>query len=272
MNLSNVHFDPALPYWQDFLPFLTSLSGQEFPGCNQLNDLLPGGLCSLGGNRIQFTDSRQLDNDGYEHRIYTSGQVSTRANSWHDLFNALIWMRFPHIKTAMNSLHFEAGAELKAGSRGPVRDALTLLDECGVIVFSNNRKILEFLAQRRWSEAFLDDTFQASVGIAIVGHAMLEKYLAPYKAMTAKALLLHASTEFMRQSREEQLEFIDRVVAQNILNQQLLSEPACLSPLPLAGVPGWWFKTEQESDGFYDDLHVFRPPPTTMTPVPVISI
>ena len=101
---------------------------------------------------------------------------------------------------------------------------------------------------------------------------MLEKYLAPYKGMTAKALLLNASTEFMEQSREEQLDFIDRVVAQHIQDQKLLSKPASLSPLPLAGVPGWWLKAEQESDGFYDDLQVFRPPPESMKLVPVINI
>jgi hypothetical protein len=272
VNLSNVHFDPALPYWQDFLPFLNTLSGQDFPRCRQLNALLPDGLCSLGGRHIQFTDSRQLDDDGYEHRIYTTGQVSTRPNNWHDLFNALIWMRFPHIKTAMNSMHYEAGAELRSGSRGPVRDALTLFDECGVIVFSNKRELLEALAQRRWSEAFLDDSLHLSAGIAVVGHAILEKYLAPYKAMTAKALLIHTSEDFMLKPRSEQLNTIDRDVAKSILDQQLLNQPASLSPLPLAGVRGWWPEAEQESDGFYDDLQVFRPAPVNLMPVPELEI
>ena len=76
----------------------------------------------------------------------------------------------------------------------------------------------------------------------------------------------------MRRSREEQLGLIDREVAQKMLYRQVLSEPACLSPLPLAGVPGWWLKAEQESDGFYDDLQVFRPPPESMRRVSVISI
>ena len=264
MNLSNVHFDPALPYWQDILPFLNQLSGQGFPDFDRLSALLPKGLQSHGRHRIRFTDSRQLGDGGYEHRIYTTGQVSTRPDNWHDLFNSLIWMSFPRIKTAMNSLHFDAGAEMKSGSRGPVRDALTLFDECGVIVFSNNLEILDALAGRRWSEAFLDKDFTASVGIVVVGHAMLEKYLAPYKAMTAKALLLHTSTEFMQRSREEQLGFIDREVAQKMLDQQVLTEPASLSPLPLAGVPGWWMTAEQASDGFYDDFQEFRPPPESI--------
>ena len=273
MKLSNIRFDPALPYWQDFLPFLDRISGLVFPSCAQLNDLLPDGLCSTQGNPIRFVDSEQLGNhDGYEQRIYTSGQVSTRPNCWHDLFNALIWMRFPHIKTAMNCLHFQAGAGLKSGSRGHKRDALTLFDECGVIVFSHHMEILDALAQRRWSDAFQTDTFRLSTRIAICGHAMLEKYLSPYKAMTAKALLIHTSKKFISRSRNEQLELLDRQLAENMLGGSILSRPACLSPLPLAGVPGWWPSEEQEDSCFYNDLQVFRTPPEGLTPVRVLEL
>ena len=271
MKLSNTHFDPNLPYWQDILPFLDQLCGPAFPSCAQLNALLPDGLCSSDGSAIQFVDSRQLDDKGYEQRIFTSGQVSTRADSWHDLFNALIWMRFPRIKTAMNSLHLQSGAALKSGSRGQLRDALTLFDECGVIVFSHRLDILQALAQRGWSDAFSDDAFPSSVGVTICGHAMLEKYLSPYKAMTAKALFIHTDPGFMDLSRQQQLEFLDRQLARNMLSDQLLSKPACLSPLPLAGIPGWWPQDEQMSDTFYQDLQVFRPPPLEFTPAAVLD-
>ena len=272
MKLSNIRFDPALPYWQEFLPFLNRFAGQDFPSCAQLNALLPDGLCSADGHAIGFVDSGQLDEDGYEHRIYTSGRVSTRPGCWHDLFNALIWMRFPHIKTAMNCLHFQSGAGLKSGSRGHKRDALTLFDECGVIVFSHRLEILEALAQRRWSDAYLAETFRSSTGIAICGHAMLEKYLSPYKTMTAKALLIHTDAAFMELSRADQLEYLDRKVAESMLGGHILNKPSCLSPLPLAGVPGWWPKAEQEDDGFYTDLQVFRLPSAELIPVPVLSL
>lgn len=272
VNLSNLHFDPDLPYWQDILPFLDRLCGPDFPSCAQLNALLPDNLCSADGNTVRFVDSRQLDDEAYEQRIYTSGQVSTRAGSWHDFFNALIWMRFPRIKTAMNCLHFQSGAALKRGSRGQLRDALTLFDECGVIVFSNRLEILDALAQRRWSDAFQADAFPSSVGIAVCGHAMLEKYLSPYKAMTAKALFVHSKPGFMQRSRQHQLEVLDREIAENMLNGHVLSTPGDLSPLPLAGVPGWWPKDEQLAESFYEDRQVFRPPPTNFSPAPVLAM
>jgi len=269
--LSNSHFEPDLPYWQDFSPFLERLAGQEFPSCAELNALLPTGLCSDGGQPIRFVASDQLAEDAYEHRIYTTGQVSTRPDSWHDLFNALVWMRYPRIKVAMNKLHYHARSESRSGSRGRLRDALTLFDECGVIVFSSQLDLLNTLADRNWTSVFQTDTFHTSVALSICGHAILEKYLSPYKAMTAKALLVHVNNEFMKLPRQEMLDHLDREIARQMLNGQTLSKPACLSPLPLAGVPGWWSQDEQNKSPFYKDLNVFRPAPADLSPAPVLS-
>jgi len=268
--LSNSHFDPELPYWQDYLPFIQRLSGPGFPTCTELNALLPKGLSSAGGQPIRFVASDQLDDGGYEHRIYTTGQVSTRPDSWHDLFNALVWMRYPHVKVAMNRLHYQAGAAIKCGRRGKLRDALTLFDECGVVVFSSQAGILNALAERRWSDAFLADDFKSSVALSICGHAMLEKYLSPYKAMTAKALLVHVDPGFMERPRLEILSQLDRDLANMMLGGQVMDKPACLSPLPLAGVPAWWPREQQENVRFYTDLMVFRPAPADLKPAPVI--
>ena len=271
MILSSSHFEPDLPYWQDYLPFLDRLAGHSFPSCSQLNALLPPGLRSEGGQPIRFVASDQLEDDGYEHRIYTTGQVSTRPDSWHDLFNALVWMRYPRIKVAMNRLHYHALPESNSGSRGRLRDALTLFDECGVIVASSQLDLLNDLAKRNWSSVFQADAFRTSVALSVCGHAILEKYLSPYKAMTAKALLVHVNKEFMKLPREEMLDRLDREIARQMLNGQTLSKPACLSPLPLAGVPGWWSQDEQNENPFYKDLDVFRPAPADLMPAPVLS-
>src|SRR5690349_17510328 len=31
----------------------------------------------------------------YETRCFLTGELETRENSWHDLFNALVWLTFP---------------------------------------------------------------------------------------------------------------------------------------------------------------------------------
>ena len=271
MRVSKTHFEPDLPYWQDYLPFLQNLTGRDFPTCNQLNALLPDGLSSENGQFIRFVPSTELDDGAYEHRIYTTGQVSTRPDHWHDLFNALVWMRFPHIKIAMNTLHFHAYAQQADGRRGSLRDALTLFDECGVIVFSQRPELLEALAQRRWSEVFQEDLFEKDIQFAICGHAMLEKYLSPYKSMTAKALLIQVDTKYMALSRDELLPYLDKQLAEQLLATNIMTTPACLTPLPLAGVPGWWPYAEQD-DEFYADQQVFRPPPVQLKPAPVFNL
>ena len=268
LNLSNVHFDSSLPYWQDYLPFLLKLAGREFPACDRLNDLLPDGLSSECGHPIRFVPSTELDDAAYEQRIYTTGQVSTRPSNWHDLFNAMVWMRFPSIKSTMNTLHYHAWSDQRDGRRGRLRDALTLFDECGVIVFSNNQDILNALAGRRLTDAFLANDFNSEVQLAIVGHAMLEKFLSPYKSMTAKAMLIKVDSNFMECSRQDQLACLDREIAARMLDRTLLIRPACLAPLPLAGVPGWW-ANDKQNDQFYQDSSVFRPPPANLQAAPV---
>jgi hypothetical protein len=62
---------------------------------------------------------------------------------------------------------------------------------------------------------------------------------------------------------------VDKVISARILRGELLTTPASLTPLPLAGVPGWWPGDEQRQPGFYADLQVFRPAPRTLVPAPV---
>jgi hypothetical protein len=255
----------------DYLPLIEQIKGRQFPHCEQLNSLLPGGMESECGKPIRFVPSTELDDGPYEERIYTTGQVSTRPDNWHDLFNALVWMRFPRVKISMNTLHFHALSEQHDGRRGNRRDALTLFDECGVIVFSHRLELLNALAQRRWSDAFLADDFSTEVQASICGHAMLEKYLAPYKSMTAKALLVHTDKSFQNLSRDEMLCRLDKVIAERMLSATLMTEPASLAPLPLAGIPGWWPLGKQD-EAFYDDPLVFRSPPANMVPVRMLEL
>jgi len=275
VRLSNTHFDLSQPYWQDYRVFLQQLSGETFPDCDELNALLPDSLRSTSGQTIHFTPSTELDDTAYEQRIHHSGQVSTRPDSWHDLFNALVWMRFPRLKVAMNALHYQSDIQTEDGTRGSQRDALTLFDECGVVVFSSDLAALTALAHRNWPEVFQagqqPDLQVGKLHYIISGHAMLEKYLSPYKSMTAKALLVHLDGQLMSLPREDLLGCLDEQLASLLLAGELLTKPAELTPLPLAGIPGWW-SNETQNEEFYADQHVFRSPPAGMSPVSIIKL
>lgn len=258
-------------YWRDYRSYLERLSEDTFPDCDQLNSLLQGNVQTAGAAAVRFICSTDHAQGDYENRIYTSGQVSTRPGSWHDLFNALVWLRFPRIKSALNALHFQAQSGPNGRSR--LRDALTLFDECGVMLVSNRRDLLTTVAQRDWHNTFQlqANSWRSDMTLATFGHAMLEKYLAPYKSMTANALLIQVDANISLIPRDKLLTMLDSALAEKMLNQEVLKHPRSLTPIPLTGVPGWVF-TEPQTDEFYADPSVFRPAPDNFVAASILHL
>jgi len=258
--------DIESPYWADYRPFLRQLRGQKFPDAATLNRLIPTKAVNQRGLPVRFVPASRLQAMHYESHIFQSGEVSTRENNWHDLFNALVWCRMPRLKAAMNAGHYQELERESGGPRGKLRDALTLLDECGVIVLGTNLDALQALASRDWNAAFVThrDAWRSELKIIVCGHALLEKFLAPYKSMTAHAFILHTADRFS-------LEQVDELLGLALNAGRLFDSPASLSPLPLMGIPGWWASGEQ--DGlFYGDSKVFRPPSRGQAPAPIHRI
>ncbi|MCE4556914.1 DUF3025 domain-containing protein [Roseateles cellulosilyticus] len=185
---------------------------------------------ALGHERFEPDGPRS---GGYEQHVAATGRVPTRDNA-HDLFNGLVWLRCPGFKAALNRAHM-AAPPATPGRRGPLRDALTLLDESGLLL-SAPAPLRQALRAQDWAALFVGHReLWRSAQALIVGHALLEKLLAPRKALCARALL------------------VDDVNAP-VLPAALA--PADLPPLPVLGIPGWW--PANASRGFYADAQVFR--------------
>lgn len=255
--------DTGLPCWDGYRKLLGQLSATPFPDTTALNKMLPHKISSEGQAAIRFVTASCLPGVQYEQHIFETGEVSTREDNWHDLFNALVWCRFPHLKLAMNSLHYKNLGREKGGRRGKIRDALTLLDESGVIVVGSNRSALNALARRDWNSAFVthQSAWCEELHVLICGHAILEKFLKPYKAITGHALLLQAPDPVPAKQ-------LDSRLASSLSGGRLLDSTAGLSPLPLMGIPDWWPAGEQDR-AFYNDKGVFRPPPGQINPAPI---
>jgi len=255
------------PGWSGYRDLLDALDDGEFPGATDLNGLLPAGLVTERGSPVRFVPAAALPGVEYERHIFETGQVSTREDSWHDLFNALVWCRWPQLKRAMNALHErhrEAGAE---GRRGAVRDALTLFDECGAVVVSSDANWLRSLASHDWRTVF----GQSHAGCVLVtGHALLEKFRQPYKSMTAHALLLESDASGGRRPTDSLIHELDHRLASALLEERLLRSPQDLSALPLCGLMGWWQGSQDST--FYADRRVFRPLAATRKPAPVFRL
>ena len=260
------------PFWEDYRDDLLRLDGESFPGVRKLNALLPAGLCSRGEHPIRFVPDHKLTGVEYEKQIFCTGQVSTRDRNWHDLFNALVWLRFPSLKVAMNAVHFHAQSSGREGRRGKQRDALTLFDESGVIVVSSNKEYLDALAGRDWKCIFRENAsaWDDEIKVFVLGHALLEKFPQPYKSLTAHALLIRLDDSFLTQQRVILLQMLDELLAERLLAGSILDSPASLSPLPLMGIPGWWSAQEQNDD-FYADQQVFRFPHENCRKAPVYT-
>ncbi len=185
----------------------------------------------------------------YETRILETGQVPTRADTWHDALNALVWLRFPRFKSALNAAHGSAIAAETESQRGRRRDALTVLDESGVWVASDDPALPALLAAHAWPELFWTRRREVECGMrfVVVGHALLEKTLAPYAAMTGKCLQI--GTGDAEGAACDALEAVDTARQ--------------LAPLPIQGVPGW--DPANGRADYYANAEVFRPARAALT-------
>lgn len=213
-------------------------------------------LRTESGQALRFV-SPQDDGLGYERRIWERGEVETRPDNWHDFFNTLIWLAFPRAKAALNARHLRAmGAE--DAPRGQVRDAMTHFDECGLVVVSDNPLLLELVRAFRWKELFWERRadLQRDMRFFVFGHATCEQLLAPFRGLTAKAVLYEVAADWLALTAAEQLAAIDaRLAAELAAGQHAV--PRDLQPVPLLGLPG--MTPDNERPEYYDDTWQFRP-------------
>jgi hypothetical protein len=130
--------------------------------------------------------------------------------------------------------------------RGALRDAATLFDENGVLLATDDAHLLEALRAHRWHEAFCErrDAW-AGVKVVVFGHALLEKLVCPYKAISAHALALPTART---------ADDLDRSCVTALVESLT---PRQFAPLPVLGIPGW--HPGNDDPAFYADTAVFRP-------------
>lgn len=197
----------------------------------------------------------------YEAHVATQGECPTRDNL-HDLFNGLCWLRFPATKRALNRL--QAGEIAAAGihsRRGPLRDAVTVLDENGAFLQAPAALWAALLA-RDWHRLFGElRPLWAQARLTLFGHALLEKLVQPRKSITAHVYIARSAMNSIANSGAAEAPSTDRALdawlASDLDAVHLAGKP--FAPLPVLGVPGWW--PANQDPAFYGDATVFRPPP-----------
>ncbi len=247
MSAFVAHFHENSPFFCSVSRFACALGWQQWPD----TDTYYARLNQLEAPVHFVADSGEQN---YELGIANSGQVPTRYANWHDYFNALCWCAYPRTKQVFNQLH---RAHWRDDVRTRPRDGLTLLDESGVVVGSDDDVTLDRIRRMAWPELFVEhrDWTRQHLRVMVIGHGLLEKCLQPYIGMTAHAYLLSCSVDEMSLVDDDWLTLIDQRVCAQLTSTGSLS-PAQLFPLPLLGLPGWW--RANESPEFYDNAHYFR--------------
>lgn len=215
----------------DWREYAVLLEGAVWPSIEQLNACLPADAIQ---RFVAQTPALLADGLHYEQRIAEHGRIATREGSWHDLFNALIWLRHPALKQALNRRQIAEIARMGPKQRSRPQYALTQFDEGGVVVLLRDPALLALWDAHDWRglfwrrrQAWLDGSIQLS----LFGHALLELALNPGKLPVGKALVF--------QSTSADLAGVQRLCVEAILDSRLLNDPLELRPLPLAGIPGW---------------------------------
>ena len=219
------------------------------------------GLCNFAGQPLRCIPQQDLpEGEQYETHIYATGGIPTRDNL-HDLFNALMWLRFPQIKKILNHIQAveiknRAGLEQRGSERGLQRDAATLFDENAALWMCSDPSLTAALQQHAWTDIFQTrrKDLVKHCEVLVFGHALLEKLINPYKAITAHAWVVQVEADWFLQTDRQRWDYVDRIVSQRL---QQGFDSRDFTPLPVLGLPNW---CEGQDTDFYADQQVFRPP------------
>ena len=254
------------PLYEPLYPILSCIEGTGFPALHDLNALLGAKhIATQAGLPLVFVPQgigKQDFESQYEPRCYLAGEVQTRAQNWHDLLNALVWLTFPKAKAAINARHYRALTqtdEVLTSQRGAVRDMNTLFDESGVIAVCADPELAGLLRNFQWKELFWQrrQRVQQGMGFYLFGHGLYEKALQPYTGLTGQGLLLCVAQEFFAWPLLEQLAYLDERVAAYLSAWEHCLSTRELTPVPLLGVPGW--SELNQCASYYDNAAYFRP-------------
>lgn len=232
------------PLFDGYGEYLDLLTASHWPGIDGLNTRMP-----VFGPRFAEQDAALLaDGVHYETRI-AQGRIATRAENWHDLFNAMVWMRHPALKQALNRQQCRHIDRIGTRERSPAQQALTQFDESGVIVQVRDGELLDLWDRHDWVTLFLanaDRWREGGISVAaVVGHALMEQMLVPGRLLVGKCLVVQGDAS----------DAVARVT-EGILAGEVLIESSELRPLPLAGIPGWH---ADQVAAFYAQEDYFRP-------------
>jgi len=236
------------PAFEPYARWIEAIGGLErMPSIAELNAVARDARLALpDGTALHFEQAppRRTPALAYERRIADEGIIEFRVGSRHDVANALAWLAFPITKAAINAVHIRDGRDATANGRSRARDAATLFDEAGMIFVCRDAGLIALLRAWQWHALFWQarDVVAQRVTAIVIGHGLLDKLRTPFRALTAQALIVDNGRD------------ADAAAASQVQSRDF--GPHRLSPVPVAGLPGW--DSERIGERLFDDRDVFR--------------
>jgi hypothetical protein len=177
------------------------LEGDEPP----TRAVLAAVLERLGSNWTLATQSEAAA--GYEAAV-VRGRIPTRERSWHDTFNALAFVVFPHAKAALHRRCYELQQRrAKQPPRSREEDALTLIDETSIVLAGSVAAIAE-LDRARMGNVLADIdrvVREHEIIVFAFGHALLEHLALGRPPIGAGVLTIPLDHEVDREQLDQAL-------------------------------------------------------------------
>lgn len=254
-------FDVFKPWAEWFL-----LQSAAFPSLDSLtrasHECAVAPPLSGGGFPIRFVRQQRVMRQqrldlgwraNYQLRIFFSGEVPSRTENWHDFFNAWTWIFLPRVKSAINKRHFycldetiEFPWRLQGGNRNREQDMLTLFDEGGLLVVTDDDELWQLVVERRWMSLFVEQSERvyAKMMFIPVGHALFECALNGHPHLHASCIRVTANVAQQLKRSDggcslETLKLIDERAALEIERRTHLRSPDDLHAFPIWGLRGW---------------------------------
>ena len=150
-------------------------------------------------------------------RTWWLGEVEVRPGCWHDAFNALAWLTFPQLKSALNQGQHQAMAAL---SDAPTREesarvervaacarACARFDTHGVVVASTQAQHGQIQAEH------FDGRGNIGGRVFVLGHTLYDLLRHPQLRPCGAAMFLHVDEDWLQQPLAAQIAAVDALLA-----------------------------------------------------------
>lgn len=177
----------------------------------------------------------------YEATVYTRGVVPSRAGSWHDFFNMLVWAAFPRSRRALNARHYRClerwvpeRFERLPNARLREQDALSMLDEGSVLlVCAASRAHATNDAIARGDHPALHALIREGAARALIfGHALYEHLVSSDATVRAAPVVLSTEAPIARDPAARR-DLADDLFARALEDPGNFTEPSAAPALPL---------------------------------------